>query len=111
MSHTHGAVRFDDGLVLFFEYNGTSDICRPLLYKTTQEVSDNWRSIIPEKTWVDGTNTEEPVEIFVDYGGGFCWNGKADRHMMLITQGWDAWDPKIGGPTDGIPDWAKEVGF
>jgi hypothetical protein len=38
MSHSSGTVTFKDGLVLHFEYNGTTDICIPKLYETFEEM-------------------------------------------------------------------------
>lgn len=34
MSNGKGQVRFSDGNIKYFEYNGNSDICRPKLYDT-----------------------------------------------------------------------------
>lgn len=109
MSHATGAVRFKDGQQLYFEYDGTSDVCIPMLWKTTEEVSENWRS----GKWKDCTcgGLDEPVSIFSDYGNGTSWPGRACRACMVITDGltrealWDAdRDDEI---VDGIPDWAQ----
>lgn len=38
MSHANGEVRFNDGGIKHFEYNGTSDICIPELYDSYEDV-------------------------------------------------------------------------
>ena len=66
MSHANGEVRFDDGSIKYFEYNGTSDICIPKLYDTYDELIDNWRKWKQEK--VSCNHYEEAIEIYTDYG-------------------------------------------
>ena len=81
MSHTSGAIKFQDGTIRFYEYNGTADIVLSHHYATIEEVSDNWRS----GTWSDCTcGGEEPVNIFSGYGGGFYLNGKACKTCNSI---------------------------
>ncbi|UYZ39074.1 hypothetical protein OD350_28800 (plasmid) [Clostridium beijerinckii] len=43
MSHGNGQVKFGDGNIKYFEYDGNADICRPKLYDTFDEIIDNWR--------------------------------------------------------------------
>jgi hypothetical protein len=85
MSHAGGTVTFKDGDILHFEYNGTSDICIPMLYTTEDELSDNWRN----GQWRECSceNEHEDVIIYSSYGGGFDWHGKACRVCMCITEG------------------------
>ena len=42
MSHTTGALRFKDGLIRFYEYDGTVDLVLSHHYETVEEVSENW---------------------------------------------------------------------
>lgn len=86
MSHSMGEIEFKDGTVLYFEYNGTCDIVINCLWKTKEEVSDNWRKY-KENTCDCGR--DEPVEIYSYYGGGFSWSGRACRHCMALTEGLD----------------------
>jgi len=95
-----GAVRFSDGLILYYEYNGTSDIACSSLKKTRGEVERDWRSANNQATCSCGRS--EPVELMSYYGGGFSWEGKACRYCMAITDG------RVPEETyDGIPDWIK----
>lgn len=101
MSHAIGAVRFDDGAILFYEYNGTGDWVVPNLYTTSEAVHEHWRDHpnVPACPH-DG----EPVEILSTYGGGFRWLGRACRECMRITAGFDAFDDEACR-VDGYPDW------
>jgi hypothetical protein len=108
MSHATGMCRFDsDGLVMFFDYNGTTDVCVSHLVKTYDEVWDNIRNF----NWlncVDGK--DEPCALFTDYGNGFYWKGRACRYCRAITEELSPFEPaddelKI---THGVPKWAEE---
>lgn len=105
MSHANGEVRFNDGNIKHFEYNGTSDICIPKLYDNYEEMKDNWRKYKKENC--SCKHAEEPVDIYTDYGGGFSWKGKACRKCMMITKGNNPFDEDII-KNDGIPDWAEK---
>jgi hypothetical protein len=83
MSHASGTVTFKDGLVLHFEYNGTTDVCIPALYETFEEMWSNWRN--HERRECTCGNDEE-VTIYASYGDGIEWKGKACRKCMCITQ-------------------------
>jgi len=101
MSHANGQVRFSDGVVKHFEYNGTTDVCISVLYDLYEEMDKHWR----EGLWGECTcGKDEPVEIATDYGGGFFWEGRACRYCDVITlelqPDWTNW-------TDGKPDWWK----
>lgn len=105
MSHSNGEVKFNDGSIKHFEYNGTSDICIPKLYDTYDEMTDNWRK------WKQGECTcnhhEESVEIYTDYGDGFHWSGTACGKCMMIIKGIYPFEEDIIY-TDGTPIWAKK---
>lgn len=108
MSHANGQVRFQDGLILHFEYNGTSDVCISNLRDTNEEVWSHWR----QQEWLKcDCGRDEEVEIANDYGDG-SWspNGKACRHCRAIT--FDPfpaymYDNESGviQELDGLPDW------
>lgn len=82
MSHAKGQVRFEDGTVMHFEYDGTCDISINCLYSTSEEVDRNWRCHEVKKCQCgcDGN-----VEIATNYGNGSSWHGKACRICRAIT--------------------------
>lgn len=100
MSHTDGRVVFPDGEILFFEYNGTVDQVIPSLYKTEEEMIDNWRS----GEWRECTcgTPGEDVQVATSYGGGSFWQGKACRKCMCILS---PISPDFEEEVDGFPDW------
>jgi hypothetical protein len=112
MSSDIGAVKFNDGLVMWFEYNGTSDICVPHL-------QDN-PNFVYNKPWLEcNCDNDESVEIMTYYGGGMYWLGKACRHCRSITDklepyGYDdGWsynkESKPEWLINKVPDWATKA--
>lgn len=110
MSHANGQVRFPDGLVLHFEYNGTVDVCISNLRNTNVEVWEHWR----QQEWLEcKCGRDEQVDIANDYGGG-SWspNGRACRHCRAITFDpvpafmYDNQNGEIE-EFDGLPEWWK----
>lgn len=111
MSHARGQVRFHDGDIKYFEYNGTSDKCKPKLYDTFDEMIDDWRKpyIIEEANNMKCTHNEEDVDIYTDYANGFYWKGTACKKCNMLLKGIDPFDFKISdSPIDGIPKWAED---
>ena len=107
MSRAWGVVRFkSDGKLMYYLYDGTSDICNPNLCDSMDDV---WQ----DHKWSKcNCYQDEPVEIYSDYGGGFYWNGKACRHCNVITKGLEPWtddEDEVISITDGQPDWLGEV--
>lgn len=110
MSHATGQVLFKDGLILYFEYNGTCDISIPNLYTTREELYENWRKQPKIKC---SCGKDEEVEIAANYGHGFYNDeAKACRHCMCIT-----YDPLGQAHCNldeqvnifyHLPDWWKE---
>jgi len=108
MSHAYGQLRFSDGLILHFEYNGTSDVCISNLHNTKEGVCNHWR----RQEWLKcNCGRDEAVEVANNYGDG-SWSpdGRACRHCKAIT-----FDPvqaymyaNENGEIkefDGLPDW------
>ena len=89
MSHAMGKVIFQDGLKLYFEYNGTCDIVINHLYKTKEEVNNNWRNHSSLKCTC---KKDEPVEIETNYGGGIYWSGKACKKCKAFTKGFTPYE-------------------
>lgn len=100
MSHSAGEVIVDGQVVAYFEYNGTVDIALPKLWKTQQEVSDNWR----RGPWVVCScdpKTETPATLYSSYGFGFHWQGTVCLTCMAINSPLgDIWEY---GYQDGHP--------
>ena len=84
MSHASGRCVFDsDGLVLHFEYDGTTDQCISHLYATYAEMDANWR----KGEWlVCNCGRDEPVKLDVNYAPPNVECGRACRHCMAITK-------------------------
>jgi hypothetical protein len=101
MSHSHGAVKFDDGTIGFIEYNGTVDVVIPKIRGSAKEVTDHWRSY---EYWECKCFSyfHEPIIIAVTYGGGMYWHGKACEKCMMIV---DGLCPDSFTAEYGLPDW------
>ena len=116
MSHAMGAVRFPDGLILYYEYDGTSDFVISCLHDSKAEVSAEWRKHSPR---VCTCPKMETVEIYADYGNGFSWVGLACRICRAVAGcSRHPFEIEWGEPDDfglpretprelynGIPDW------
>jgi hypothetical protein len=106
MSHALGAVKFPDGRVYFFEYDGTECVALNRLYETEREVEDNWRShrsgacrCRPGRAaWVE-------IEIMTLYGAGFHWSGTGCANCRKIVLGTDPYAKGVV-THDGHPDWS-----
>lgn len=106
MSHAIGAVKFKkDGLIKYFDYNGTADVSVSNLVEDQQKV--NFR----EMEWLScKCKQDEEVEIFTTYGYGRYWNGRACRNCNAITDGWSDYGDEITGKGSresihGYPNW------
>jgi len=108
MSHATGKVRFNDGTVMFYEYNGTCDVVCNCLYDSYKEMHSNWRDQ-PSNECTCGN--DEEVEIATNYADGYYWPGKACRKCKAITRGLgSAVDEYIyDEETEGLPDWWAEA--
>lgn len=107
MSHAYGQVKFEDGTILHFEYNGTVDVAMTQLFDSREGVKEHWRESL---RYVEcNCGNDEPVELATDYGSGKSWNGRACRHCMAITGGFEPYpyfrkDDYIP-PNRGLPNW------
>lgn len=84
MSHAIGAVRFSDGKIMFYEFNGTADIAEENLYATAKQLSNHWRNHGKRECKCEKS---EAVRIMDTYGSGKHWNGAACRKCKVITDG------------------------
>lgn len=123
MSSSMGKVRFKDGVIKYFRYNGTADVCNPNLYNTQEECEDNWRK--EPKVDYDKEYKWEPVEIATCYGLGSTWEGFASKSGIIYhgsvhpndivietddcSGGYFGCSENIVNVTEeGLPDWWEE---
>lgn len=103
MSHATGAIKFNDGEIRYYEYDGTSDVVLSHHYATSELVHENWR----KGEWLRcNCGGEEPVSIYTDYGGGFYIDGKACKKCCSVQSNEADFD--IIEPYE-TEHWAKEL--
>lgn len=115
MSNALLKVRFNDGLILYGQYHGTSDTCHLNLFDSVEEAS-SYNRFTPEGYSALQKNNEgeavpEAVEIYSDYGSGWYWQGRACRVTKQITDNLDGFNEGYDTvPRDRIysDDWARE---
>lgn len=93
MSNANGQARFKDGLILHFEYNGTSDTLEcTWLYKSYEAMKADWRESGRFRDCACGS--DEEVELYTDYGSGHTWPGRACANCLTITGSYqgEPWD-------------------
>lgn len=101
MSHAMGALKFNDGTIRYYEYDGTSDIVLSHHYETPKEVSENWR----QGEWYNcNCGKEAPVSIFSSYRGSFYIEGQACKNCNSVRSDIDDFDKIEREETE---DWAK----
>lgn len=101
MSHAVGAVRTQDGRILFFEYDGTSDIVLPWLYAAEAEMHANWRRSDPFPECRCGRPSES-AHLATTYGYGRHWHGHVCVNCMVVVGSlFRNWDDEH----EGLPDW------
>ena len=98
MSHSLGQIKFKDGKIMYFEYNGTCDVVCTRLYKTKDDVNKHWRKDNNRECLCG--NESEDVEIATIYGKGYYWYGKACRKCNAITEGVEPLNSYAG-----LPEW------
>jgi hypothetical protein len=104
MSRSNGLAKFEDGTILAFVYDGTSDTVNNGLF---DRVEESWSGFYKHACDTCKCGKDEPVTLCTDYGKGSCWQGRACRHCRCIKDGKMPYDDNL--PTiSGIPDWAKE---
>jgi len=102
MSHANGQVKFKDGSVFYFEYNGTVDIVENCLYEKYIDMSANWRKQ-PNNSCECGN--DEPVKIATDYAYGSSWDGRACKKCLAIKDGLGSGVGDYKLETRGLPEW------
>lgn len=105
MSHAYGQVKFEDGTIMHYEYNGTVDLVCNCLYQTREEVTQNWRNQ-PSNQCICGK--DEFVKIGTDYGSGYWWPGCACKYCKAITMGFGSGGNEVElfeMEQEGLPSW------
>jgi hypothetical protein len=106
MSHANGMVKFKDGSIYHYEYDGTSDVCLSALYDTQKDMHLNWRRQ-PHKKCTCGN--EEQVEAYSSYGGGWYFKALGCQKCRSIRTEYNEYGESI---FEKIPnaEWAENVG-
>jgi hypothetical protein len=89
VSHSSGKISVRGVHCGYFEYNGTSDFAMPRIYRTIEEVSDNWRNKLglqPDYERRCQCDNLMVVDCHADYGGGIEWQGTACFSCMELTE-------------------------
>lgn len=89
MSHYSANVFFQDGTILYGEFNSDGEVMRPSLYDTITEVMEHWRS----GSWISCEH--EGVEVIIN-PPGFYWRARACRQCKCIVDGFMAEDVTEG---------------
>ncbi len=105
MSRASGAVRFGDGTILFFLYNGTCDQVWPELFDTSRQSWDSYGENIGKVCTCGGA---EPVRLTQTYGGGSHWAGTACKTCRVVVTGKSPFDDDPE-EADGYPEWSPFV--
>lgn len=104
MSHSSGAVKFQDGLILHCEYDGTVDVMISALYDTQEEMRSHWREYPRWNNCKCNPSYPEKVEIATSYGRGFSYKGVACRICRAVLDARDEYDEQYY-IEDNLPQW------
>ena len=88
MSHAWALFIFQDGDILYGEYNGCPDVMLPRMFKTKEECWSHWREPWPGTSC---TCQGDPCIAQNEYGDGTFWPGRACREHMVFV-GPYSWD-------------------
>ena len=86
MARYIGAVRFDDGHLLYFVYDGTTDIALPSLYQSPDAASQHRADPPPKLS--NPFPPGEPVKVMPYFEQGnpeVSFHSRADRMLMVFT--------------------------
>ncbi len=111
MGKAMGQVRFPNGDIMYFEYDGNTDTCDVPLFEDESELDETrfMRNFEHEECKCGRMPTN--IEIASGYGGGFHWHGTACYFCHVIVDGNDPFgnlggDPKV--VEDGLPRWWRK---
>lgn len=97
MARYTGAVRFRDGTLMFFVYDGTVDCVRPRLYLTEVEADGMWHEQTGQGHY-DRPGDEEEVEVMPYFTVGdskVAFMSRASKSLGLITGAREARDAAL----------------
>ncbi len=103
MSNETGALKFKDGTIRYYEYDGTRDVVLSHHYSTIKDVADNWKKGELLNCNCEG---EEFVSIFTKYGDGYYIDGKACKSCNSVRPNESDFHLFERNERD---DWAKEL--
>ena len=122
MSRAGGVVRFPDGTLKYWMYDGTCDVIWPRLFPTNREAWDAYKNTRHndfdwEETFYPPEGYEPgevfTVDIYEDYGGGASWVGTAS-HDYILAPTYDRFDLQYdhgnietSWTLDTDPDWVR----
>lgn len=118
MSRAQALVKFKDGSIFIGCYDGTNDILSPWIISEDDLKKDfngnefAFDSKMLESLIADDSRPltnesldEEDVEIYINYGAGFMWNGTASKTSKSITSELSYDD---NNSNYAIADWVKQ---
>ena len=88
MAKYTGAVRFPDGKLMYFVYQGTVDIARAQLFATPDEAFAAWNGTEAAVNKCPNIGDVEPIEVmpyFMHGSDEVHFNSRANRTLLLIT--------------------------
>jgi hypothetical protein len=86
MSHSEGQIWSRDGKFIgFFEYNGTVDVVCGRVYRTSEEMDENWRQDNHRRCKCGAEGA--PAVLYTNYGNGFYWDGRVCLECMAVADG------------------------
>lgn len=111
MSHAIGVVRFKDGSIGFFEYDGTSDtVINERVRDTYKEMKDNWRGSDNHSKCDCLDKDKEKVETFSNYGDGWYFESLFCRkHKSISTDDDSLYENMSLGAKDFEDNWAEPI--
>lgn len=87
MARYTGAVRFQDGEIRFFVYDGTVDTARRRLYRSPEEADESWnQTMVNDKSAVSHDDIEVAVMPYYCHGDDrVAFTSRADKERTRLT--------------------------
>lgn len=124
MSRALALVKFNrTGNIYMGVYSGTTDILYPVvltpekcineegIYDVFRYIEEAYNHLDTDEIEYDNSEIDD-IEIYSDYGGGFCWDEKGvERYGYILNDYLAPWDDSPDDSiivVDGKPEWVKE---
>ena len=87
MNRAEALIKFKDGSIFIGCYDGTNDVLSPWIFSEDDLKKDfNGNEFaFDSRPLTNESLDEEQVEIYINYGAGFMWNGTASKTSKSIT--------------------------